>query len=137
MSLPYVDGFLMELLRPLMPGYQVVTRLPAPELRKPPIIMARRIPGGGAVHPRFLDSALVQIDSFALTRRQAAAGIRSVSDIFYDAWFNQTVIPGVDGGHINGMEERSGPAEFPDSDPPAEMVRFYATYELFIRPKAA
>ncbi len=134
MSLTYVDGFLMALLRPALPGYQVVTRLPAPELRKLPIVMARRIPGGGAVHPVFLDSALVQVDSFAKTRREASKALSDVLDVFYQAWFNQTLVTGEDGGHINRIEQRSGPAEFPDSDPPAEISRFYSVYELLIRP---
>lgn len=129
-ELPYVDGLLMEMLRPTLPAYQVVTVYPAPDLRQYPILLVRRI-GGGAVHMSLLDSALVQVDCFAHERRQAADGVEFVRQVFEYAWQNQTVLTD---GHIGRVNEISGPVETRDNDQPADLYRFGATYDILIRP---
>jgi hypothetical protein len=127
-ALPYVDGLLMAVLRPGLPGVPVVTQLPAPAIRTYPVVLARRI-GGAQVRHGLLDAPLVQIDCFSTDRRGSALISANARDAI-EAAKNQITSD----GYIGWVTEVSGPVELRDPDQPNNIFRFSATYELRTRP---
>lgn len=130
--LPQVNPFLLALLRPALPGAQVVSVMPPLEQRVYPLVLARRVPGSGAVHARFVDRATVQVDCFSPSRADADRVAELVRLALFSAWHQQVVA--TTGGHIGFFEEQSGPAELRNDEQPAELHRWTATYVLLIRP---
>lgn len=134
--LPSTDGLLLAFLRPVLTDVQVVSRYPAPRLRQFPIALIRRVPGGGAVHPRFLDSPTAQLDVFAKSATEAEDVAHRVIQTLYEAWDKQTVVDDGTGinGHIGVFDVSDGPAELRDSDQDEDIYHYTATLELLVRP---
>jgi hypothetical protein len=129
--LPYADALVTGIVRAALPGVEVGTLVPADLYPAPrPFVLAHRV-GGAAIDPRFLDSATVDVQAFAPTRRGAADLAEVVRVALFDAWRVQLVTPD---GHLASFREIAGPAELRTANQPDSLYRFQATYAVSIRP---
>ena len=131
MRLPRVDALLVGILRPVLPaGVGLGTRIPD---RMPPrFVMARRS-GGASIHPEFLDSALVDVQTWAPTDQESEELSQLVRDTLYQASKSpQTIVPGV--GYIAWFSEESAPSVIPSDTEDHQSYRYQATYSLHTRP---
>lgn len=127
--LPSVNDLLLGILRPALPGDVTIGDL-IPATMPYPFVLARKA-GGAAIHPQFVDSAIVDIQVWAKTNRQAENLAEDCRVALYEAWRNQTVVPNV--GHIGYYDEQSSPVLIEVTD---NVYRYQATYTLVIRPAA-
>lgn len=136
----YVHRLLIEMIRPVLdalpdPKPTMVTKLPAnvtPYLEGG-LVHARKVTGSG-LHPKFSESAAIQVDCYATDEDKAEALASLIDGVIYDAWWNQTVY---EHGHISSYETTSTPFDFPDPLMPADTVRYLAEYTLSLRPPSA
>jgi hypothetical protein len=131
--LPRVNDLLLGLLRaPLaaeFPGLKVGTLIPATMTY--PFVLARRA-GGAAIDPRFLDSALVDVQVWARSETAAEDISEAARVLLVVAWREQTVVPGV--GSISRFRDSSAPDLLPGQDVPNGIHRYQGTYALAVRP---
>jgi hypothetical protein len=140
MSRVYVNRLLIEIIRPILadldsPKPIMVTKLPSditPHLDGG-LVYARKS-AGAALHPKFSESASVQVDCYASDEDKAEALASLVDQAIYDAWWDQLVYPH---GHIARHDVPTTPFDFPDQLMPADVVRYMAEYELVLRPPSA
>ncbi|MEO3851754.1 hypothetical protein ABGB09_29700 [Streptomyces sp. B8F3] len=123
---------LLGILRPALPAVTVGTLLPEPVPL--PYALARPM-GGAAPDMRFLAGALVDIQTFAETDRDAEQLAAVARTALVVAWRTQQVVPGV--GSIGHLTERAAPVLLPDERTGHGIYRYQATYEITIRPAAA
>lgn len=128
--LPDVDLLVREVVTSAVPGVNVGTMIPADLADRLPFVMARRV-GGTAVHPRFADRALVDVQVWASDRKTASDLAESVRTALFLAWERQTVTPY---GSIGAYAETAAPTELRDETTPDGVYRFQATYSLVVRP---
>lgn len=141
MSRVYVNRLLIEIIRPPLadldePQPTMVTKIPADaitEYLEGGLVVARKLPGSG-IHPKFSESAPVQVDCYASDEDKAEALASLVDDLIYDAWWNQTPY---EHGHISSYETNVTPFDFPDPLMPADVVRYMAEYTFVLRPPSA
>ena len=132
MGVPYVNGLLMAILRPALTSAQVGTKYPADLTARLPYLVARAVPGGDAVDPRFdTVRAVVQVDAFAATAPASHGLASGAMDALVAAWRNASVF---EQGHLARVEVLSLPAELAFPDAPSGLVRFTASYLLTVRP---
>ncbi|MCO1575364.1 hypothetical protein M8C13_06265 [Crossiella sp. SN42] len=129
-SVPSAEKLLIGLLREQLPGVQVVTLIPAPEVRRLPLVWVHRT-GGAATHPLWLDQAAVSVECWAQQRTAAAELAQSARTALWAAYRTQAERPQ---GHIASYAEVSGPSEVRTRDQPDQLHRYLATYTLGIRP---
>jgi hypothetical protein len=131
--LPRVNDLLMALLRPPLtadwPTIRVGTLIPA--TMRFPFVLARRA-GGAAIDPRFLDSALTDVQVWARSETMAEDISEAARVLLVQAWRSQTVVAGV--GSISRFRDQAAPVLLPGDDVPNGIYRYQATYELVVRP---
>jgi hypothetical protein len=130
-TLPDSDKLVLAVLRAAMPAQEFGTQIPADLLDSLPYATAARF-GGAAVDPRFLDSATVDVQTWAGDRKEAFDLAAACRNAFRDAWLNGTVYAGI--GHISSFREIVGPAELRTADQADGLWRTQATYSLGMRP---
>lgn len=132
---------LLELLRPALPGVEVMSRIPDHVPGYLPLVVVRRT-GGDSPAPEFYDQPLVNVQCWCdedpdnnIDGSRAASDLADqVRGILWTAQRTQQVIP--DRGWIGFIREASGPMEVTDPDLP-QLGRYTATYELRFRRAAA
>lgn len=132
---------LLDLLRPALPGVQVMTRIPDHVPSYLPLVVVRRT-GGDSPVPEFYDQPLVNVQCWCdEDRDNDIDAFRAASDladqvrgVLWTAYRTQQVIP--DRGWLGSVREVSGPLEINDPDLPL-IGRYTATYEIRVRPVAA
>lgn len=133
-TLPDADMLILDIVRTAIPaGVEFGTQIPADLLASMPFCKLNRV-GGGAVDPRFLDRASIDVQVWADDRTTAYTTARAVGNALRDAALNQTVF---DAGHVARFVEESGPSELRSTDQPSNVWRFQASYSLFLRPAPA
>ncbi|WP_435109391.1 hypothetical protein [Nocardiopsis synnemataformans] len=134
-------SLVLEILRPALAPVEAYSLMPDLTLNPPPVVMARRVPGGGAYDPRGYDQAVIDVQCWHTTDRAADDLADACRAALFTAWRTQHVVPGM--GHIGHYEERSAPALLPDSvsgrgsTTPKGVYRYQATYVLGLRPHRA
>ncbi len=128
-TLPSVADLLLGVLRPALASATVGTLLPTP--MPLPFVLARPV-GGSAVDLRFLAHAVVDVQTWAETDRDAESLAAAARAALVAAWRTQAVVPGI--GSIGWLDERAAPALLPDPLAPDGVYRYQATYELTARP---
>ena len=128
--LPDVDLLVREIVTAAVSDVQVGTMIPPDLVDRMPFVMARRV-GGTAVHPRFADRALVDVQVWAADRKVAADTAEAVRVALFRAWERQTVTAH---GYIGAYSEIAAPTELRDETTPDGVYRFQATYALVVRP---
>lgn len=103
-----------------------------------PLVIARRVPGGPAPDPRFLDAAIITVTTCARERTVSSLLARQARSVLYDqcvAQYRDTDA----GGYLSAFFESSAPAE--DRSPGAvlhtDAFRFTGTYRITTRPLLA
>ena len=130
--LPDTDLLVSTLLRPALgTGVTVTTEIPDNATSVLPLVIATRIPAGGAVHPRFLDRATVSVEAWHHSKQQASDLAEETRVALYAAWEQQLTTLH---GHIAYYDEMAAPAEIRTEDQPAEVFRYQASYVLATRP---
>jgi len=140
MARVYVNRLFTEIIRPVLaalpePKPIMVTKEPSdigPYLTGG-LVYARKVTGSG-IHPKFSESAAVQVDCYATDEDKAEALASLIDGVIYDAWWNQTEY---EHGYISRFETPTTPFDFPDPLMPADVVRYMAEYELTLRPPTA
>jgi hypothetical protein len=127
--LPSAADLLVGVLRPALAAATVGTLIPDP--MPLPFVLARPI-GGAAVDMRFLARAVVDVQTWAETDRDAETLAAAARAALVTAWRTQAVIPGA--GSIGWLGERAAPSLLPDENAPDGVYRYQATYELTMRP---
>ncbi|MFE3220241.1 hypothetical protein [Streptomyces antimycoticus] len=127
--LPSAADILVGVLRPALAVATVGTLIPNP--MPLPFVLARAV-GGAAVDMRFLARALVDVQTWAATDRDAEGLAAAARAALVTAWRQQVVIPGT--GSIGWLEERATPVLLPDEHTGDGVYRYQATYELTLRP---
>lgn len=129
--LPYADSLLANIVRDALPEVEVGTLVPADLPSDPrPFVLLHRV-GGAAIDLQFLDSATVDVQAYAGTRRGAAELVEEVRAALFHAWRGQRV---TEEGHIAYVREITGPSELRTSNQADSLYRFQATYSLALRP---
>ncbi|MFE3461371.1 hypothetical protein ACFXKD_27825 [Nocardiopsis aegyptia] len=129
--LPRVNRLLLDLLVPVMAPVPFYSQ--QPDLtRDLPVGMARKVPGGGAVDPRFLDRCMVDVQCWHTSDADADDLAEAARVALVTAWRTQQVIGGL--GSISGYREISSPSLLQQDDTPKGVYRYQATYQLAIRP---
>lgn len=134
---------MLALLRDGLPGVNVNSLIAADQPF--PLVLPRRDPGfGWNGDLRFIDSAQVKVDVFCEDPdgdEDAAILSESVRIVLFNAWRNQTVVPGV--GYIcyldmtsaprraSGWNTAAGPVQY--ADLPTGVHRYEAKYDVRIR----
>lgn len=130
MALPDMDALVLAILRDAMSGQAFGTQIPSKLASKLPFVMAVRF-SGSAVDPRFLDSATIDVQTWAGDRKEAFDLAFDCRSALMDAWLNATVYP--DLGHLTHFREVTGPAELRTPDQQDQIWRTQATYSLTAR----
>ena len=125
-NLPDVDDVVLEILR--AGGISCGPDNPPDILAVVPYVVARRY-GGAAVDPEHLDRALVQVDAYAVKRRDAADLAETCRVLLYNAWLTQTVYSA---GHVTRFAEITAPSKLQTADEPDNLNRYHATYTLHV-----
>ncbi|MFB7672946.1 hypothetical protein ACFC26_16210 [Kitasatospora purpeofusca] len=117
----------------------VMTLMPDDWAARLPLVVARRVPGAGAVDPRGLDAAIVDIQTLAADRDQASALCRRAAAALYDACVAQFTSPAAAGYLSHFSNVGSGAAELRIGLPAPDggAFRFQATVRLTARPLPA
>lgn len=123
-----VNGMLLAIFRPALVGAVIGTRLP--EVLPAKFVLARRA-GGGSVDPRFLDRAIVDVQTFAATSKTSEDLSIDARQALLEVWETQAVF---EGGSISHFADMSAPSELDDSSIPKNVYRYQASYELGVRP---
>lgn len=129
---------LLNLLRPALPGVNVMSRIPDHVPEYLPLVVIRRT-GGDSPAPKFYDQPLTNVQCWCAENPDAGIDAdRAASDladqvrgVLWQAWRTQQVVSGY--GWISRLRESSGPREVTDPDLPL-LGRVSATYDLRIRP---
>ncbi|MGW3569074.1 phage tail termination protein [Streptomyces sp. NPDC000941] len=127
--LPSAADLLVGVLRPALAVATVGTLIPDP--MPLPFVLARPI-GGAAVDMRFLARAVVDVQTWAETDRDAEDLAAAARAALVTAWRQQVVVPGV--GSVGWLAERAAPVLLPDEHTGDGVYRYQAAYELTIRP---
>lgn len=133
-AIDYLDLFL-GLLRDQLttPEVKVYSKIPDHLEQLVPIVVVRRT-AGRSQYPRFTDrpwiSTQVWADDPVDPFRAASDLIDEVRGVYFKAWDEQIVVPGV--GHIVDVRESSGPEEIADPDVP-HLGRYQMLHEIRIR----
>lgn len=136
-SIDYLD-LLLPLLRDYLParGFtdaKVYSRIPDEIDKLVPVVVVRRT-AGRTQYPRFTDrpwiSTQVWADDPVDPFRAASDLIDAVRGVYFTAWDEQIVVPGV--GHIVDVRESSGPEELSDPDVP-HLGRYQMLHEIRMR----
>jgi hypothetical protein len=97
-----------------------------------PFVMARRS-GGASLDPRFVDRAIVDVQTWATTEKES----EYLSSVAREALFRasrtpQIVVPNV--GYIAWFVELNAPTELPTETEDHDTYRYQGSYELYTRP---
>ncbi|MFF1792662.1 hypothetical protein ACFVXQ_00215 [Kitasatospora sp. NPDC058263] len=117
----------------------VMSLMPDDWAARLPLVVARRVPGAGAVDPRGLDAAIVDVQALAADRDQASLLARRAVAALYDACVQQYAA-GAGSGHLSHFSgSGTGPAEIRTGlpAPDAALFRFGATVRVTARPSPA
>lgn len=131
-------SLVLEILRPALAPVEVRSLMPDLVETPPPVVMARRVPGPGAYDPRGYDQAVIDVQCWHTTDRDADDLADACRAALITAWRKQRVVPGV--GYIAAYTEQSAPALIPDAasgrsaSTPKGIYRYQATYVLGLRP---
>ncbi|WP_275462064.1 hypothetical protein [Streptomyces noursei] len=100
-----------------------------------PLIVTRRIPGGGAPDPRGVDLATMTLTACAGTRTAAHLLARQARSALFDQCQRQFA---TSDGYLSSFGEDSAPAEDRSPGPVlhTDAFRFSATYRVITRPLA-
>lgn len=133
-AVDYLDVFLPLLRQQLTtPDVKVYSKIPDHLETLVPIVVIRRT-AGRSQYPRFTDrpwiSTQVWADDPVDPFRAASDLIDEVRGVYFKAWDEQIVVPGV--GHIVDVRESSGPEEIADPDVP-HLGRYQMLHEIRIR----
>lgn len=103
-----------------------------------PLIVARRVPGGPAPDPRFLDAGIITVTACAATRTAASLLARQTRAVLYDQCVAQFA-DADSGGYLSAFFESSAPAEDRSPGPVlhTDAFRFTGTYRITTRPLPA
>lgn len=133
-DMPYVDGILVDLLRPYLAGQYagqtvptVGTSVPSDYLQRMPYVAARSI-GGDVADERFDASrALIQIDAYAADRRAGDRLAWHCRSALINGW--QARVP-TEFGALIDVVTISTPFEIRDLRDPDRQYRWVATYTV-------
>lgn len=132
--LPDVDMMVPALLRgELDAGVTVENLRPADFLQRLPLVTARRIPGAGP--PRnwqFYDVALLDLQTWAATRKQASDLAADCLTALCSAGARQAVLAGL--GSFKSVDVTVGPGELREADQAGDLWRFHSSYRVAVRP---
>jgi hypothetical protein len=126
----YVDGVILAALRHYLPTTNIYSKQPADVLAVLPCVVARSY-GGSDLYLNLGARPSIQVDCYAADRRPAAVLADQVASALLSAWRSCYRTPD---GVITNVVTTARPAEFPDDQAPAGLVRFTSTYQLTIRP---
>lgn len=126
------DAALLVLTALRANAVDAVDEMPMAGAMRYPLVYVQRLPGSGAVHPRFYDMATIETLAFAKTRTAALDLAETARATLYLAWERQTCFPT---GSISHYEETSGPWPLPHPvTAPVNEVVIQSTYRLGISP---
>lgn len=131
-------SLVLALLRPALAPTPVVSLMPDLTVTPPPVVMARRVPGPGAYDPRGYDQAVIDVQCWHTSDRDADDLADACRGALITAWRTQRAVAGM--GHIAAYTERAAPALLSDSTQgrgpftPKLIYRYQATYVLGLRP---
>ncbi|MEU7200267.1 hypothetical protein [Streptomyces sp. NPDC045470] len=130
--LPDMDALVIGALQAGMKGVSVRVLWPEHWTEALPLVVARRV-GGTAADARGIDSALVDVQCAASTRREASRLARVARAVLANACADQYA--GAD-GYLSHFEDVSGPAELRTGAPSTgpDFFRFQATHRVTARP---
>lgn len=134
--LPDLDILVRAALTAGLPDASVWTLWPDDWAARLPLVVARRV-SGGADDPRFLDRALIDVQTCAADRTAASLLARRARAVLWDACANQFASTAAGGYLSRVVDEFGGPAELRtgnDALSHADAFRFQATYSLQARP---
>ncbi|MER5350583.1 hypothetical protein ABT093_09655 [Kitasatospora sp. NPDC002551] len=135
--LPDIDILVREALTSVFGAdATVMTLIPDDWAARLDLVVARRVPGAGAIDPRGLDAAIVDIQSLSADRATASTLCRRAVAGLYDACTRQFASPAA-GGYLSHFSSvGGGPAELRIGlpAPDASTFRFQATVRLTARP---
>jgi len=135
--LPDLDVLVREALTAALPDASVWSLWPEDWAARLPLVVAHRIPGGGAPDPRFLDGALVDVQTCAADRDAASLLARRARAALWDACEAQFASAAAGGYLSRFASEFGGPTELRTGDDAvlaADAFRFQATYSIQARP---
>lgn len=130
-TLPDADALVLACLRGALADQEFGTQIPADLLDSLPYVTVSRF-GGASIDPRFLDSATIDLQTWAGDRGAAFDLATACRNALRDAWLNATVY--TDLGHIAHFREITGPSELRTADQADGLWRTQATYSLALRP---
>ncbi|MFJ4796946.1 phage tail termination protein [Kitasatospora purpeofusca] len=130
--LPDTDALVTSALRAGLPGTTVRVLWPDDWSAHLPLVVARRV-AGAATDPAGVDSAIIDVQCAAPTRREASLLARTARTVLLAACRAQHSGPD---GHLSTGAEVSGPAELRTGAPAVgpDLSRFQATYRVTTRP---
>ncbi|UQI46720.1 hypothetical protein M1P56_21385 [Streptomyces sp. HU2014] len=130
--LPDVDALVTGALRAGLPGATVRVLWPEQWAGVLPLVVVRRV-GGVGQDARGIDSAIIDVQCAARTRREASLLARRARVVLAEACATQ--YRGVD-GYLTHFADVSGPHELRTGAPSAgpDLFRFQATYRVICRP---
>ncbi|WP_435897449.1 phage tail termination protein [Streptomyces tsukubensis] len=126
--LPDIEALAIKALRIGAPSARISVDYPADWDTVTPLIVVHRV-GGSAIDPRFADRALMDVQCYHTTRREASRLARHARTILFDACTKKTYDAE---GSLSGFTEVTGPWSPGPSDD-ARVSRFIATYQLTAR----
>lgn len=128
--MPRTNRLLLELVRPAMPaGVTVKTRIP--DTMPKPFVLLRRS-GGSWLDARGLDSAVVDVQTWATTDEEAEGLAERVRALLWSAYRTGATVPGV--GSVSLVREEAAPVEMPSDSEDHGVYRYQATYTVNVRP---
>lgn len=130
MSGVYVDGLILDVVRPVVAPVQVGSLQPADLLSRLPYVVVKHIGGPGTVDTRFRPArVLVQVDAYHGQKRAAFDLATEVLDALVTAWRQGTTYPN---GRIAGARDFPVPTELRLPDQASGFTRYTATCPITV-----
>lgn len=137
--LPDLDELVRKALDAALTA-QVFNLWPDDWYERRPLVVARRVPGGGGIDRRFADAAIVDVQACAATRATASLLARQAEAALWDACIAQFSDAGA-GGYLSRLDffTSGGPAELRANTATLhpDAFTFQATYAIQARPLPA
>ena len=134
--LPDTDELVRTAYQAAFPDATVVNVWPSDWAARLPLLVARKVPGSGAVDPRGLDRSTISVTACTGERASASLLARQARTALYDACVAQFANTGA-GGYLSHFTELVGPFWQRSGDQALShsgVYRYEATYQVTTRP---
>ncbi|MFM9595758.1 hypothetical protein ACKI1J_24140 [Streptomyces scabiei] len=134
--LPDADTLVRRMYEAAFPDATVVNQWPSDWADRLPLLVARKVPGAGAVDPRGLDRSTISVTVCAADRAAASLMARQARTALFDACVAQFADTEA-GGYLSHFTELVGPFWQRAGDASLNhsgVYRYEATYQVTSRP---